>query len=672
MLGTGSIRELGATVSGELHKLRRFNWVNWTIEATDSAVRGVMAGLSAKELRAILRGDAPTEKPNPRYKAQVKSFMLHLRPKYYQRASTWFTHTWRLGWFSVFFFVVETITGIILMVFYAPTPERAYGDMLYILSRVPFGLFMRDLHRLGAEGMVLVVVLHMVRVFFTGSYKGPRKFTWLTGVVLLLVTLFLSFSGYLLPWDQLAYWAVTIGTSMAAAAPVVGKEANLLLRGGLDIWAGGLLRFYLLHVLLLPLVAIIAISIHYYKVAREHSISLPASVEEGELPADEKRHAEERIDLIPNLLIHEVMLLSVSTLLMVLAVATFFHAPLEAHADQGVTPLHTTAPWYFLWLQGMLKLGDPTLMGVILPTIIFGLLFAVPWIDRNPNRLARRRPWAIGMGLAVTIMILVLTYMGLPQYGIETPQAQDILSHLVPATHPGPLKETPWDEIGTGPDGEEKVYFVSYPEEWENNPAYQDKDRYEFVKGLHPEAGEPDDEFHKILHEFKAEVENATKLLPPYSATVGQFPAQYPLATVTVSNRQPGLKWLDLRITWDELVLDPKTKKPTHIINYMIPDIDLKTGKPRVGADGKPILDPKTKKPTMVQSGAVVYDPGTGQPFLRTKAGKTIPFVDGTAQWTNEVGEVLSLKLADAVPNIKKNNFQRSAIAAHKDSHYEH
>ena len=177
-------------------------------------------------------------------------------------------HTFRLGLLSTYFFILETFTGIFLMIFYAPTPERAYGDMLKILSGVPFGQFMRDIHRLGAEGMVIVVTLHMVRTFLTGSYKKPRQFTWLTGVILLLATLLMSFSGYLLPWDQLAYWAVTIGTSMADKAPVVGASTKLLLLGAPSIGAGGLLRFYLLHVLFVPLAIIFVFFIHYYKVVR--------------------------------------------------------------------------------------------------------------------------------------------------------------------------------------------------------------------------------------------------------------------------------------------------------------------------------------------------------------------------------------------------------------------
>jgi ubiquinol-cytochrome c reductase cytochrome b subunit len=563
MLGTGSIRDLRETATKEIQKLRSFNWLSYFAVVMDGVVRGLTAGFSLQELRAVVRGDPPTERPNPRYKSQVKSFMLHLRPKYYRRASTWFTHTWRLGWFSIYFFVVETITGIILMLFYAPTPERAYGDMLYLMSNVPYGLFMRDLHRLGAEGMVAVVVLHMVRVYFTGSYKGERAFTWFTGVILLLVTLVLSFSGYLLPWDQLAYWAVTIGTSMADSAPLVGTEVNLLLRGAIDIWDGGLLRFYLLHVLLLPLVAIILISIHYYKVCRDHSISLPAWVEEGEMDPEERKHAEERIDLIPDLVIHELMLTSVATFLMVIAVATFYHAPLEAHADQAITPLHTEAPWYFLWLQGLLKLGDPTLMGVAVPTIIFGVLFVVPWLDRNPYRLPSRRPAAIIIGVVTTVVMIVLTYMGTPGYAIETPPAQDILSHLVPATHPGPVKELGWDEVEAGPvlEGEKamskRTYFVSYPESYLSDPAYADNERFVFIKAegvpmIKEEDGIGDgNEFLEILQHFKAEVESQYKLMAPVDES-------YPLAQVTVEEIHPNLKWVEFTISWDEIFVSPK------------------------------------------------------------------------------------------------------------------
>lgn len=426
-------------------------------EALDHRVRIITAGLGLNELRAVMRGDPPTERPNPRYKVHTTSFLFHIRPRYYERGSTFFAHTFRLGFFTTFAFFLETFTGLILMIFYTPSPEKAYTSILNLMSNVPFGSLMRDLHRLGAEAMVIFTVLHMLRTYLTGSYKKERSFTWLTGVVLLGITLFLSFSGYLLPWDQLAYWAVTIGTSMADAIPVIGTEANLLLRGAPDIGAGGLLRFYLLHVVLLPLAAILVISIHYYKVGREHGISQPAKIDEDRVSAEEKKNAKQRIDFIPDLLTHEVFLTALGLFILVAAIVFRFYqgAPLEHIANPQQTPLDTKAPWYFWWLQGMLKLGDKTLMGIILPGVMTALLVGAPYIDRNPHRSLFKRPWAVSIGLLGTLLILVLSYMGLPEYGIQTPAATRIIQDMAPEEGLGPLREIPFDQLQPG------IYEVS-------------------------------------------------------------------------------------------------------------------------------------------------------------------------------------------------------------------
>jgi quinol-cytochrome oxidoreductase complex cytochrome b subunit len=322
--------------------------------------------------------------------------------------------------------------------------------MLDLLGNVNYGKFMRDMHRLGAELMVIFVALHMARVYFTGSYKHPRQFTWLTGVVLLLLTLFLSFSGYLLPWDQLAFWAVTIGTSMAEAAPLVGYQANLILRGSQDIGAGGLLRFYLLHIFLLPLLAIIFISVHYYKVSREHSISLPAAIEEGEAPPAKIAAAKRKIDILPDLLTSELMWIAITLAGMIVAVSFFYSAALETHANALKTPLHTTAPWYFLWLQGMLKLGDKTWWGVIIPTIIFGLLFAVPYLDPGPSRLAKNRKVGITVGIVTTVLLVVLSFMGTGLWGVSAPPAAEIIQEFIPEEGVGEIREIPYDELFVG------------------------------------------------------------------------------------------------------------------------------------------------------------------------------------------------------------------------------
>lgn len=425
-------------------------------ERVDYRVRAITAGMGLHELRAVMRGDPPTEKPNPRYKVHTTSFLFHIRPRYYEAGSTILTNTFRLGFFAVFFLAIETVTGLILMVYYVPSPEKAYTSILYLMSNVPFGQLMRDLHRLGAEGMVIFTFLHMLRTYLTGSYKKERSFTWLTGVILLGITLFLSFSGYLLPWDQLAYWAVTIGTSMAEAAPIFGNEVNLLLRGAPDIGANGLLRFYLMHIVLLPLLIVFVLSIHYYKVSREHGISLPPRLEEGDIPPETKKAAKKRIDFLPDLLTGEVFWTSIGLFLMILSVTiSGYHAPLETIADPQVTPLDTKAPWYFWWLQGMLKLGDKSLMGIILPTIIGAVLIAIPYIDRNPYRSLTKRPFAVGIGLLTVFVLITLSYMGLPAYGIETDAATRIVQDLVPEEGTGPLRSVEFEQLQAG------VYVVN-------------------------------------------------------------------------------------------------------------------------------------------------------------------------------------------------------------------
>ena len=213
-------------------------------DMADNAVERLTSGLGISEVRSVMRDDPPP-RPNPRLKPHAEGFWLHMRPTYYNNLLDGVYPSFFLGWLSTFFFTFEIITGIFLMIYYTPSPLVAYDNMLNILSNVPFGRLMRDTHKLGAELMVAIVTLHMLRTFLTGSYKKPRQFTWATGFILLIITAVLSFSGYLLPWDQLSLWAVTIGASMAEAAPpeIVGQTLNLIVRGAPEFGAGGLLRF---------------------------------------------------------------------------------------------------------------------------------------------------------------------------------------------------------------------------------------------------------------------------------------------------------------------------------------------------------------------------------------------------------------------------------------------
>lgn len=179
-------------------------------------------------------------------------------------------------------FLILTVTGVWLMFYYVPAVPDAYFSVQALETDVIFGMFSRNLHRWAAHGMVLAVWLHMARVFYTGAYKPPRDFNWAIGVVLFTVTVLLSFTGYLLPWDQLAYWAIQVGSNMAGSTPVIGKQVRFVLLGGYDIGLPTLVRWYTLHVLLLPLAAIVLMAMHFWRVRKDGGISTPIPYEDEE------------------------------------------------------------------------------------------------------------------------------------------------------------------------------------------------------------------------------------------------------------------------------------------------------------------------------------------------------------------------------------------------------
>ena len=423
-------------------------------EGINEVTERFTSGLNVQDLREALRGEPASRKPNPRLQPHADGFWLHMRPSYFHKSVTGLYPSFRLGWLSTYFVFFETITGMLLMVWYTPSPEVAYSNMLNMLSMVPLGQFMRDLHRLGAEAMVLIVFLHMLRTFFTGSYKRPREYTWFSGVILLICTAFLSFSGYLLPWDQLSLWAVTIGASMVEAAPpeVVGTNLNLLLRGGPDIGANGLLRFYLLHVLLVPAILFIFLGVHYYKVIL-HAHSLPPSEENIGEDTAKRVPLDKRVYFTPDIITSEIMWLAVTTLILVILVTWFYHAPLENHADPQITPLGTTAPWYFLWIQGALKLGDKVFWGIIFPTIVIVFLLVIPYIDVSKTRRWAHRRVAFSVALVLLSGLTVLSYMGLSEFGVHNSADTTIIHELLMEpqhNHVGELRPVPFDQLVPG------------------------------------------------------------------------------------------------------------------------------------------------------------------------------------------------------------------------------
>ena len=212
--------------------------------------------------------------------ASMNNVLYHLHPVKVKRHGLKLTYTYCLGGSSFFLFILLTITGIFLMFFYVPAAgaggrELAYLDMQNLRDTVTFGDLVRNMHRWGAHLMVLTTFLHMARVFYHGAYKAPREFNWVVGVILLILTLLLSFTGYLLPWDQLAQWAVAVGTQMAGFTPVLGQQVQFVLLGGAETGPETLLRFYVLHVLALPFILTIFLAVHFWRIRKDGGISGP-------------------------------------------------------------------------------------------------------------------------------------------------------------------------------------------------------------------------------------------------------------------------------------------------------------------------------------------------------------------------------------------------------------
>jgi quinol-cytochrome oxidoreductase complex cytochrome b subunit len=228
----------------------------------------------SRVFRSIFRHSYPNDS-RTRALVVLSNVFLHLHPVRIRRESLRITYTFCLGGLSFFLFLLLTITGVLLMFYYRPSADVAYQDIKDLEAVVTFGMFLRNMHRYAAHGMVITVFLHMVRVFYTGAYRPPREFNWVVGVILLTITFLMSYTGYLLPWDQLAFWAVTVGGQMAYATPLIGNEVRFLLLGGHEVGPNTLLRFYVLHVIALPLAAAVFMAVHFWRIRKDGGISGP-------------------------------------------------------------------------------------------------------------------------------------------------------------------------------------------------------------------------------------------------------------------------------------------------------------------------------------------------------------------------------------------------------------
>ncbi len=333
-----------------------------------------------------------------------------------------------IGWFhalgsaTLFLIIVQVVTGIALTLSYVPSPDHAYESVLYI-DATPFGGFVRGVHHWGASILVIVIVLHTLRVFVWASYKYPRELNWVVGAVLMVVVLAFAFTGYLLPWDQKAYWATVVGTNVAGQVPIIGGPLLELLRGGAQLGAVALVRFYGAHVWVLPAVLGILVLTHVYLVIHQGIAAPPRLKPLTEpVPGEPRRATYEREygaekkagkPFAEALYIDAIVALGLLVLVSVLAIV--LGAPLDAPADPNSTGFVPRPEWYFLSLFQLLWyfLGPLEPLLITLFFSVAGLIFVlVPFLDRNPERHPRRRPIALGIAAVCVVAIVGLTYLG--------------------------------------------------------------------------------------------------------------------------------------------------------------------------------------------------------------------------------------------------------------------
>ncbi len=375
-----------------------------------------------------------------RSQAVFANLFLHLHSTRVNVRTLRLSATYGLGIAALSMFLILLATGILLMVYYTPSTKLAYAGMKDIHFVVPTGRFIRNIHRWGAHGMVVVVILHMCRVFYSASYKAPREFNWLIGMGLFILTLALSFTGYLLPWDQLAYWAITIGSNIAASPRELtdalgitayfdpGGFQKQLLLGANEVGQDALTRFYLLHVMVLPLLVAVLAGVHFWRIRKDGGLGAPGSAQtaagkgasihaapaapaaaptksyglmcivRGRSPAT-NQDPDDTVPSWPYLLRGELLVFMLTVLICVV-LGMIADAPLKELANPSVPENPAKAPWYFLGLQEMVSYSA-FMGGLVIPAVAVIGLGLIPYLDREPEDAGVYLSGALGRSVAL-------------------------------------------------------------------------------------------------------------------------------------------------------------------------------------------------------------------------------------------------------------------------------
>jgi len=297
------------------------------------------------------------------------NIFLHLHPAAVRREAIAFNRTFGFGGMAALLIVIQFITGIMLRFYYEPFPGLAYDSILLLQNNVLFGRLIRNIHHWSGVFLVIITFLHFLRVFLTGAYQKPREINWIIGLILFALIIFSNFTGYLLPWDQLAYWAITVSTSILQYIPLIGDSLREIVLAGTEVNADTLLVFYNLHSSVLPILILLLMAYHFWRVRKAGGVIVPINSEE-----------KKTVPTYPNLVYKEGVVALV-LIAVVLVFAVFANAPLLDKANPGYSLNPTKAPWYFAGIQELLMHFHPFFAGFFIPLSAVVLVSFIPFLN---------------------------------------------------------------------------------------------------------------------------------------------------------------------------------------------------------------------------------------------------------------------------------------------------
>ena len=365
-----------------------------------------------------------------------KNLLLHIHPVRVDARALDIRYTWGLGGMAVSLFLIQLFTGFLLRFHYEPTPRAAYDSVLMIEQQMIFGQMVRNIHHWSGVFMVIVVFLHLLRVLFTSAFHPPGRANWLIGVGLLLLVLLLNFTGYLLPWDQRSYWAVTVSTEMLEYIPGIGHHLLELVRGGEEVSASTLLNFYAYHTGFLPFLMLVLVIYHFWKIRKAKGLAITGS-------SGETRY----VDTVPELVVRELVF-ALGLIAFVFLFSIFFDAPMMNKANPAYSPNPAKAPWYFMGIQELMLHFHPVFAVLIIPLLAVTALFLIPWIGytkKTPGKWFHSRQGkflsarsAAAGGLFTVIAVIAGEFLVKPETWLAT--APTILTEgIIPVVVNGSL-----------------------------------------------------------------------------------------------------------------------------------------------------------------------------------------------------------------------------------------